>query len=131
MGVRPLSNRCSGNSSEVADDEIDAHLGNAGQDRNPRTDASLGQVWLPEASGEKPYGLAFETHTRGARRRFPMDTHRNPLFGVLALQGGLIRPDQFVEARATWANRNQWFAASPMEIGLATRQQCRPSQRRR
>jgi hypothetical protein len=31
-----------------------------------------------------------------------MDTDRNLLFGVLALQGDLIRPDQFVEACTTW-----------------------------
>jgi hypothetical protein len=36
-----------------------------------------------------------------------MDTDRNPLFGVLALKGDMIRPDQCVEALTTWANRNQ------------------------
>src|ERR1043165_2444079 len=34
-----------------------------------------------------------------------MDTDRNLLFGVLALQAGLIKPDQFVEACALWAMR--------------------------
>jgi hypothetical protein len=51
-----------------------------------------------------------------------MDTDRNLLFGVLALQGDLIRPVQFVEPFPTWANRNQWSVAMPMEIGLVTRQ---------
>jgi hypothetical protein len=60
-----------------------------------------------------------------------MDIDRNLLFGVLALQGDLIRPDQFVEACTAWANRNQWLVALPMEIGLVARQQCRPSQQRR
>src|SRR6516162_6548264 len=34
-----------------------------------------------------------------------MDTDRNLLFGVLALQAGLIDQDQFVEACALWATR--------------------------
>jgi hypothetical protein len=51
-----------------------------------------------------------------------MDTDRNLLFGGLALQGDLNLPDQFVEACTTWANRNQWSVAMPMEIGLVTRQ---------
>jgi hypothetical protein len=42
-----------------------------------------------------------------------MDTDRNLLCGVLALQGDLIRPNQFVEACTTWANRNQMVRGYP------------------
>jgi hypothetical protein len=59
-----------------------------------------------------------------------MDTDRNMLFSIVAPQGDLVRPDQFVAARSTWANRNQWLVALPMEIGLRARQSCRPRQQK-
>ena len=34
-----------------------------------------------------------------------MDTDRNLLFGVLAMQADVITPEQFVEACAVWASR--------------------------
>src|SRR6516165_3514019 len=40
-----------------------------------------------------------------AHGSIPMDTDRNLLFGVLALQAGLIDYRQFVEACTLWATR--------------------------
>ena len=36
-----------------------------------------------------------------------MDTDRNLLFGVLALQADLITPPQFIEACTLWASRKE------------------------
>src|SRR5207249_3216411 len=49
------------------------------------------------------YSLAAESPT--ALREIPMDTDRNLLFGVLALQADLIDPQQFIEACLLWTSR--------------------------